>query len=134
MGKQDKYNLEERMVVFAEKVIDLMKKLPNNLINQRMIPQEVAAAGSSGANYCEGEFFGIIGRNGSGKSTLLKILAAVDRMKEESFICGTISCSTRVDLASFLTVDRISKCATISLLKPPVLTLWAWRGFICLNQ
>lgn len=53
MGEQDKYNLEERLAVFAEKVIDLMKKLPNNLINQRMITQEVAAAGSSGANYCE---------------------------------------------------------------------------------
>jgi len=53
MSGKDKYNLEERLAVFAENVIDLMKKLPNNPINLRMIPQEVAAAGSSGANYCE---------------------------------------------------------------------------------
>lgn len=53
MKTSDNYNLEERLAKFAEDVIDLMKKLPKNLINQRMIPQEVGAAGSSGANYCE---------------------------------------------------------------------------------
>ena len=53
MSNQREYNLEERLAIFAEKVIDLMKKLPNNPVNQRMIPQETAAAGSSGANYCE---------------------------------------------------------------------------------
>lgn len=47
------YDLEERLAKFAERVIDLMKKLPQNAINQRLIPQEVGASGSSGANYCE---------------------------------------------------------------------------------
>jgi len=52
-NKKDKFDLEERLAVFAERVIDLLKKLPKNSINQRMVPQEMAAAGSSGANYCE---------------------------------------------------------------------------------
>jgi len=50
---KDKYNLEERLAKFAEKVIDLVKKLPKDSINQRLIPQEIGASGSSGANYCE---------------------------------------------------------------------------------
>ena len=53
MKTDDKYNLEERLAQFAEDVIDLMKKLPKNPINQRLIPQEVSASGSAGANYCE---------------------------------------------------------------------------------
>ncbi len=51
--EKDKYNLEERLAVFAEKVIDLMKKLPQNAINSRMISQIVSSAGSAGANYSE---------------------------------------------------------------------------------
>lgn len=51
--KNKKYNLEERTARFAEKVIDLVKKLPNNSINNRLIDQVVGAAGSIGANYCE---------------------------------------------------------------------------------
>jgi four helix bundle protein len=47
------YNLEERTAKFAELVIDLVKKLPQNSINKRLIEQCVASAGSIGANYCE---------------------------------------------------------------------------------
>jgi len=47
------YDLEERTAKFAEAVIDLMKKLPDNSINKRMITQCVASSGSVGANYCE---------------------------------------------------------------------------------
>jgi len=57
-GGNFKYDLEERLARFTEKVIDLMKKLPNNSINKRMIPQVVASSGSSCANYneaCEAE-------------------------------------------------------------------------------
>lgn len=39
-----KYNLEERTAQFAETIIDLMKKLPNNSINRRMIEQIVGSA------------------------------------------------------------------------------------------
>ena len=48
---RDNYNLEERLARFAESVIDLMKKLPQDAVNIRLIPQEIAAAGSTGANY-----------------------------------------------------------------------------------
>jgi four helix bundle protein len=48
-----KYDLEERTARFAEAVIDLMKKLPDDSINKRMIIQCVASSGSIGANYCE---------------------------------------------------------------------------------
>lgn len=56
IGKKNnnkEYNLEERLARFAERVIDLMKKLPKNSINERLIPQTVGASGSAGANYCE---------------------------------------------------------------------------------
>lgn len=52
------YDLEERLAKFVERVIDLMKRLPNNSINRRMIPQVVASSGSSCTNYneaCEAE-------------------------------------------------------------------------------
>ena len=57
-GNNLEYDLEERLAKFVEKVIDLMKKLPNNSINKRMIPQLVASGGSSCTNYneaCEAE-------------------------------------------------------------------------------
>lgn len=47
------YDLEERLAQFAERVIDLAKKLPKNTINKRLVPQAASAAGSAGANYCE---------------------------------------------------------------------------------
>jgi four helix bundle protein len=47
------YDLEERLAQFAEQVIDLVRKIPKDSINQRLIPQVVSSSGSSGANYCE---------------------------------------------------------------------------------
>lgn len=47
------YDLEERTAKFAESVIELLKKLPRNSINKRMVEQCMGSAGSVGANYCE---------------------------------------------------------------------------------
>ena len=47
------YDLEERTAVFAEKAIDLLKKLPQDSINKRLIEQCASSTGSIGANYCE---------------------------------------------------------------------------------
>ena len=50
--------LEERLAKFAERVIDLCKKLPKNAINFRIIPQVIGSSGSSFAHYgevCEAE-------------------------------------------------------------------------------
>lgn len=52
-SKKQNYDLEERTAKFAEDVIDLMKKIPDNSINRRMVEQLVGSAGSMGANYCE---------------------------------------------------------------------------------
>lgn len=49
----NKYDLEERTAKFAENLIDLLKKLPDNPINRRMIDQCMGSGGSLGANYCE---------------------------------------------------------------------------------
>lgn len=47
------YDLEERTTRFAEAIIDFVKKLPKNPINNALIEQIVRSAGSVGANYCE---------------------------------------------------------------------------------
>jgi len=51
--QKKKYDLEERTAKFAEAVIILMKKLPTDAINKRLIEQCIGSAGSLGANYCE---------------------------------------------------------------------------------
>lgn len=48
-----KFDLEERTAKFAENMIDILKKVPNNPINKRLIEQTMGAGGSLGANYCE---------------------------------------------------------------------------------
>lgn len=52
-NKKKSYDLEERTAKLGEKIIDLMKKLPDNPINRRLVPQLTASGGSLGANYCE---------------------------------------------------------------------------------
>ena len=49
----NKYDLEERTAVFAEKVINLCKKTPKNSITIPIISQLIRAGTSIGANYCE---------------------------------------------------------------------------------
>jgi len=53
MINERKYDLEERTAKFAESTIDLVKKIPQDAINKRIISQLVASGGSIGANYCE---------------------------------------------------------------------------------
>ncbi len=48
-----KFDLEERTLNFAKKVIDLVRKLPKNSINFELISQIVRSSGSVGANYRE---------------------------------------------------------------------------------
>lgn len=53
MTTNKKYDLEERTLNFAKKVIDLIRKLPKNSVNFELISQVVRACGSVGANYRE---------------------------------------------------------------------------------
>lgn len=48
-----KYPLEERVEVFSEKIIDLVKKIRLNITNKNIIEQLIRSATSVGANYFE---------------------------------------------------------------------------------
>ncbi len=48
-----KYDLEERMALFAERVRDFCLKLPGNAANAQYVPQLVRSGSSPGANYIE---------------------------------------------------------------------------------
>ena len=49
----NKYDLQERTAKFAENVIELVQKLPHNLINNSLVSQIVRSSSSIGANYME---------------------------------------------------------------------------------
>ena len=49
------YDLEERTAKFGESAIKFAKKIPENAVTKRIIPQLVAASTSIGANYCEAD-------------------------------------------------------------------------------
>jgi len=53
MASPQKFDLEERTAVFAERVIDLVRLIRCDAVNSRIITQVVASGGSLGANYCE---------------------------------------------------------------------------------
>jgi len=50
-----KYDLEERTARFGEAIIEFVKNLPHNLINNELIPQLVSSGTSVGANYMEAD-------------------------------------------------------------------------------
>jgi len=50
---KQKYNLEERTTEFSKRVIDFVKKVPQNLITKPLINQLMRSATSIGANYME---------------------------------------------------------------------------------
>ena len=49
----NKFNLEERTSIFSERIIDLCKKAPKDIITTPIINQLVRSGTSIGANYCE---------------------------------------------------------------------------------
>lgn len=50
---EKKFDLEDRTLLFAKKVINFCKRLPNNTINFKLTDQLIRSAGSIGANYRE---------------------------------------------------------------------------------
>ena len=50
---EKKFDLEERTLLFAKRIIIFCKNLPNNTINFKLIDQLIRSAGSIGANYRE---------------------------------------------------------------------------------
>jgi four helix bundle protein len=55
MTNEKKYDLEERTAVFGENIIDFVKTLPRNPINNELIGQIVRSGTSVGANYAEAD-------------------------------------------------------------------------------
>ncbi len=47
------YNLEERTAKFSESVIDFVKSIKKDIINDSIIRQLIRSSTSVGANYCE---------------------------------------------------------------------------------
>ena len=92
-----KYDLEERTAKFAEDIIRFAKKIPVNLVMQRIIPQLVAAGTSLGSNYCEADDaessrdfkhkIGICKKEARETKYWLRVVAvAVPELKEEARI------------------------------------------------
>ncbi len=52
-SKKNVFDLEERTLTFAKRVIVLCQALPNNTVNTKLIDQIIRSAGSVGANYRE---------------------------------------------------------------------------------
>ena len=55
MPNNSKYDLEERTAVFGERIIDFVKTLPKNTINNELIRQIIRSGTSIGANYAEAD-------------------------------------------------------------------------------
>jgi four helix bundle protein len=51
--KRHPFDLEARTTLFAERIIEFLKKIPPGPRNNRLIDQLVGCATSVGANYCE---------------------------------------------------------------------------------
>ncbi len=47
------FDLEQRTLVFAKKVLHVCKKMPKDIINREIISQLIRSSGSVGANYRE---------------------------------------------------------------------------------
>ena len=52
---KEKYDLEERTAKFGEKIIEFVKTLPGNAVNNVLIGQIVRSGTSIGANYMEAD-------------------------------------------------------------------------------
>lgn len=84
MGYRENERLLERVVKFAESIIDTCNKLPRNLINNQLIPQTIGCTSSIGANYseaCEAE---------SSKDFIHKIKIVLKEIKESIFFLKLI--------------------------------------------
>lgn len=54
-NKKTQWDLEERTAKFGEAIIQFAKKIPENQITKRLIPQLIGAGTSVGANYAEAD-------------------------------------------------------------------------------
>lgn len=50
---QRDFDLEDRTLLFAKRVIRMCRELPVNIVNDKLVSQVIRSAGSVGANYRE---------------------------------------------------------------------------------
>lgn len=86
-AKPHAWDLEERTAVFGEAIIRLLKKVPRDPANNRLIDQLVGAGTSIGANYCEAS------QSVSGKDFKNTIARCVKEAKETKFFLRMIAAS-----------------------------------------
>ncbi len=73
------FDLEERTLMFAKRVIVLCKALPRNTVNAKLVDQIIRSAGSVGANYREAN--DALGK----KDFLMRLRIARKEAKETEF-------------------------------------------------
>ena len=73
------YDLEERTLTFAKRVINFCKSLPNNTVNFKLVDQLIRSAGSIGANYRE------VNESLGEKDFLMRLRISRKEAKETSF-------------------------------------------------
>lgn len=84
-NQNTKFDLEERTLNFAKKIIHLCQSLPNNTVNFKLIDQIIRSAGSVGANYREAN--DALGK----KDFLLRLRISRKESKETLFWLDLIS-------------------------------------------
>lgn len=52
-SSKNSFDLEERTLLFAKRIVRMCKELPNNTVNFKLVDQLIRSAGSVGANYRE---------------------------------------------------------------------------------
>ncbi len=91
MQKQKKYDLEERTLAFAKRVIAFVNSLEKTVANIEIIKQLVRSSGSVGANYIEAnEAF-------SKKDFVLRIKICRKEAKESCYWLKLVTCSEDTD-------------------------------------
>ena len=86
------YNLEDRTLSFAKKVIEFINKLSKTLTNTEICKQLVRSAGSVGANYIEAN------EALSKKDFLMRIKICRKEAKESRYWLNLVHCSEEYEI------------------------------------
>jgi four helix bundle protein len=102
-----KYDLEDRTLTFARRVIDLVEKLPKNLTNGEIGRQLIRSAGSVGANYIEAN------ESLSKKDFAMRIKICRKEAKETRYWLKLILCPSDCENARSSLLDEVNELTKI---------------------
>ena len=87
MGEFQRYDLEERTLLFSKRIISFVQQLPRSVTNTEITRQLIRAAGAVGANYIEAN-------ESLGKRDFrMKVKISKKEAKESRYWLQLISCS-----------------------------------------